>query len=119
MARTVDYTFYTERYCGTAVAEGAWGHVSHVASAHLDRIRSLVRVTPYGDPEWCEACAICAMAEAVQAWEEAAVEGGEKSESIGSVRVTYASAEEAMPKGLERAMRNACRPWLHICAVVG
>lgn len=120
MARNVAYTYYADEYHGTIVAEDAWAHVSQVASACLERIKTLATVTPYGDADECESMATCAMAETVQAWEDIATEagGGVTSERIGSVSVSYASAAEAFPQGFDRALRDAIAPWLHVCLVV-
>jgi len=121
MSRAVAYQYYTETYHGTAVEEADWAHVSRTASAHLARVKALARVTPYGDEDECESMAICAMAEQVLAWEEASTTegGGTRSESIGSVSASYATASELMPKGLSRALMDAMGPWLHVCLVVG
>lgn len=118
MARTVAYDYYTGAFHGTAVEEADWAHVSQLASAHLERVKALARVTPHGDEDECESMAICAMAETLQAWEEASVGGGERSEHIGSVSVTYATASELMPKGLGPALMGAMETWLHVCLVV-
>ncbi len=119
MARTVAYSFYTGTYHGDAVEEADWAHVSRLASAHLDRLKALATVTPYGDEDECESMAICAMADALGAWEASTTAGGgARSESIGSVRVTYAGAGEIMPRGLGHALMEAVRPWLHVGLVV-
>ncbi len=119
MARTVAYGYYTDTYHGSAVEEADWAHVALLASAHLDRLKTLATVTPYGDEDECESMAICAMAETLQTWEIAGTTaGGAKSESIGSVHVTYSTAAELMPHGLATALVGAVRPWLHVCLVV-
>ena len=120
-ARTVTYAYYTETYHGTAVEETDWARVSQLASAHLERVKTLAKVTPYGDEAECESMAICAMSETMLAWEEASATGagGTRSESIGSVSVSYASAAELFPKGLGPALIDAMRPWLHVYTVVG
>ena len=118
--RAVTYAFYTDAYHGTAVAEGEWDHAALLASAHLDRIKALARVTPYGDADECESMAICAMAEVIATWNDATASShGVTSERIGSVSVTYASVAEIMPKGLGPALMASVRPWLHVCLVVG
>ena len=122
MARAVTYDYYTDEYHGTAVAEEDWAHLALVASARLDRIKALATVTPYGDDESeAESMAICAMAETLQAWEDAggAAGGGSvASEHIGSVSVTYGSAAQMFPHGLDAGLIDAVRPWLHVCLVV-
>lgn len=120
MARTVAYEFYAGAYHGTAVAEADWAHASQLASAHLQRVMTLATVTPYGDEDECESMAICAMAEAIQTWEDATTgAGGVTSETIGSVHASYGSASDLMPGGLGTALMDAMRPWLHVCLVVG
>lgn len=115
MSRTVAYSYYTDQYHGTAVAEEEWGHAALLASAHLDRLKVLATVTPYGDEDECESMAICAMAEVIATWNDAtAASGGVSSEHIGSVSVTYASVSEVMPKGLGPALMASARPWLHV-----
>lgn len=121
MSRTVAYSYYTGQYHGSAVAEGEWDHAALLASARLDQIKALATVTPFGDEDECESMAICAMAEALQAWQEASAtdgSGGARSESIGSVSVSYATAQELMPKGLAHELMSAVAPWLHVCLVV-
>ena len=122
MAREVAYEYYTETYGGSAVEEADWERLSRSASGHLDRTKALSRVTPIGDEAECESMAICALAETLQAWEDASATtgaGGTRSESIGSVSVSYASSDELFPKGLGPALMDAMRPWLHVCLVVG
>ena len=125
MSRVVSYDYYTDNYHGTKVEEGSWDHYSQLASAYLDKLKTLVKVTPYGNETECESMAICRMAEAFQTWE--AVSGASEGaadvthERIGSVDETYASKrpEDVMPGGLYRALVNAISPWLHVCVVVG
>ena len=122
MAREVAYEYYTQTYGGSAVEEADWERLSRLASGHLERTKILSRVTPIGDEAECESMAICAMAETLQAWEDASATtgaGGTRSESIGSVSVSYASVAELFPNGLGPALTDAMRPWLHVCLVVG
>lgn len=120
MARSVAYSYYTGTYHGTIVGEDDWAHAALLASAHLDRLKALARVEPYGDEAECESMAICAMAEVIATWNDATGgSGGVSSESIGSVSVSYAGVEEIMPNGLGPALMASMRPWLHVCLVVG
>lgn len=124
MAASVAYDYYAETFGGSAIEEADWARLSQLASGHLDRLKALATVTPYGDDEdECESMAICAMAETLQAWEEAGGEGtsggGVASEHIGSVSVSYAGASQAFPHGLSHALREAVRAWLHVCVVWG
>lgn len=118
MPRIVPYTYYTQTYGGTAIEEADWGHLSQLASRHLDRTKVLCRVTPVGDEAECESNAICSMAEVMQRWEDATTgSGGVTSERIGSVSVSYESGTSAFPGGLGLALSNAMVPWLHVCRV--
>lgn len=117
----VTYDQYADEYHGTAIAEADWAYYAQLASGHLERLKALATVTPYGDEDECEAMAICAMAEALQTWDEATVgDGGGaiSSEHIGSVSVSYGTAEQAMPGGIESGLLRAVRAWLHVCLVV-
>lgn len=121
MAREVTYEYYSATYGGSAIEEADWARLSQLASGHLERLKVLARVTPYGDEDECESMAICAMAEALQTWEEATVgDGGGaiSSEHIGSVSVSYGTAEQVMPGGIESGLLRAARAWLHVCLVV-
>ena len=51
MPRSVTYEYYTSQYRGTTVAEDEWDHAALLASAHLERIKALATVTPYGDED--------------------------------------------------------------------
>lgn len=120
MPRTVTYEYYTDEYHGTAVPEEEWDHAALLASAHLDRVKALARVTPLGDEAECESMAICAMAEVFDAWIAATTgSAGVGSEQIGSVSVRYAGAADVMPEGLGPTLMASVRPWLHVCLVVG
>lgn len=120
MPRSVTYEYYTSQYRGTTVAEDEWDHAALLASAHLERIKALATVTPYGDEDECESMAICAMAEVAMMWEDATTAGGgTTSETIGSVHASYGSAQDLLPGGLGPALMRAAGPWLHICLVVG
>ena len=117
----VTYEQYADEYHGTAIAEADWARLSRLASGHLERLKVLAKVTPCGDEDECESMAICAMAEALQTWEEATVGdggGAVSSEHIGSVSVSYGTAEQVMPVGIEAGLLRAMRAWLHVCLVV-
>ena len=115
MPRTVTYQSSTDEYHGDIVAEDGWDHAALLASAHLDRLKALATVTPYGDEDECESMAICAMAEVIATWNDATGHsGGVSSEHIGSVSVKYASVAEIMPKGLGPALMASVSPWLHV-----
>ena len=117
MARGVSFDYYSGVYGGTVVGEADWARLSQLASGHLERLKTLATVTPYGDEGECESMAVCAMAEAAQRWEDAS--SGITSEHIGSVSVSYGSAPETKSRGLSGALLDAVRPWLHVCLAVG
>ena len=121
MAIPVAYDYYTGTYGGTAIKEEGWQHLYLLAAAHVDRLRSLCRVTARGDDaEACESNAICAIAEVMLRWEGATIASGDlASERVGSVAITYRTPEQIFPDGLEVALHNAAMPWLHVCRVVG
>ena len=118
MSLPVPYTYYTGTYGGTAIEEADWARLSQSASGHIDRFDAIAKVTPLGDAAECRSMATCAMAEALQTWEEAATDGGVRSEHIGSVSVSYSSTAELFPNGLRAGLIDAARPWLHVCLVV-
>lgn len=114
--RPVSYDYYARSYGGSSVEEADWQRAAQTASAHLERLRTLCTLTPYGDGRECESMAVCAIAEALQSWDEAS--SGVTSEHIGSVSVSYAGAEQAMPGGLPGGVLDAVRPWFHVCQVI-
>lgn len=117
--REVTYSYYTDTYGGTLVDEADWPRLSQRAAYRLERLKTLSTVTPIGDETECESMAVCAMAEIYQTWDEAASSaGGVAAETIGSVRVTYGDVSKAMPNGLEQAVLDGIRPYLHVCLVV-
>lgn len=117
MAEAPTYDYYEMSYGGRSVGEDDWQRLSQAAAGHLDRLRAVARLTPYGDADECGRMATCAMAEALQAWEDSTAPDAVASEHVGSVSVTYAGAAQTMPRGLRAALVDAVRPWLHVCLV--
>ncbi len=119
MPRSVAYETYTGEYGGASIIEADWPRLMGRAAQRLERLKALSKVTPLGDEDECEAMAICAMAEVYQT-HDAVIEGaaGVASESIGSVHVTYGDGTKAMPHGVEQAILDSIKPWLHVCLVV-
>lgn len=117
----VAYTTYTNVYHGSIVPEDEWPHAELLASAHLNRIKALAKVTPLvDDAAYADSMSICAMAEVIATWNNTTVgNGGLRSEHIGSVTEQYASAAEVMPQGLGSALMASVRPWLHVNLVCG
>ena len=117
----VGYSTYTDEYHGTIIAEGDWLHAELVARQRLTRLKTLYKITPYGDDEaLADRMAVCAMAEVIVTWNNTTMgNGGLRSEHIGSVTEQYATAAEVMPKGQENALIAAIRPWMHVYAGFG
>ena len=119
---TPPYDFYTGTYGGVSVRTEDWPRISAIATAYLQRTEAICRVTPYfGSLADAEPMVICSIADALQTYESARAGGrgeGVRSESIGSVSVSYATISEAMPDGLRAALSDAVAPWLHVCQVV-
>lgn len=117
--RQVTYEYYTQTYGGTFVEEANWPHLARRAAYRLERLKTLSTVTPFGDEDECESMAICALAETYQAYDDAVSSAGDvASEAIGSVHVTYGDVSKAMPNGLEQAVLDSIRPYLHVNLVV-
>lgn len=118
-AREVTYEYYCESYGGTLIEEADWPRLMQRAAQRLVRLKTLSEVTCLGDEDECESMAICAMAETYQAQDATlAAASGVSSEAIGSVRVTYGDGSKAMPRGVDQAILEGIRPWLHVCLVV-
>lgn len=117
--RQVTYEFYTQEYGGTYVEEADWAHLARRAAYRLERLKALSTVTPFGDTDECESMAICALAETYQSYDDAVSNATDvASEAIGSVHVTYGDGFKAMPNGLEQAVLDSIRPYLHVNLVV-
>lgn len=113
---SVSYDTYTNEYHGAIIAEGYWLHAELVARQRFTQLKTLYKLTPYGDDEeYAERMAICAMAEVIATWNNTTMgNGGLRSEHIGSVTEQYATASEVMPKGQEDAIIASIRPWFHV-----
>lgn len=88
-----DYTFYTERYFGTAISESDFPRLSLKASQFLDYY-TMNRAKDYTiDDAVKYAC--CAVAEAYLTAEQAQGKRGILSESVGSYSVSYRDIQES------------------------
>ncbi|MDL2327479.1 hypothetical protein LJC64_02305 [Ruminococcaceae bacterium OttesenSCG-928-A11] len=78
----VDYGFYTEQYKGDSIPAADFPRAARDATAQLEKLKRTYTVT--GD-EYAENMAVCAMAEALYYYEQAASGGVATSVSVGSV----------------------------------
>ena len=105
-----DFTYYTNTYFGTAIAESDFPRLALRASAVIDRItfqRAVLEVT-YADKV---KMAMCAVAEEIQTQEQSNGADGIVSESQGQYSVSY-GANSNRTKANEAKFENAARLWL-------
>ncbi len=118
-----DWDFYCNVYHGSAIPMEEWTCCEARASEQLARYERIYAVTvPSNMPDGAQR-AVCAMAEALYAFDLlAGGEGGPvQSASIGSVSVSYGAAQavDLSPQGQARELyRIACR-YLEIYRGVG
>jgi hypothetical protein len=86
---TVTYDFYVDTYMGSAIPEKAFSGVAARATAMLERLKKICRVTC--DGETSEKMAVCAMAETVYAY--MGRRPGVSSASLGAASVHYEDAD--------------------------
>lgn len=103
-----DYEFYVNQYHGTAIPEGDWQGLGDRAAAVLDRYKRHYRVTSPSPA--AEDMAVCAMAEAFQAFQNGGVV---KAAAIGSTSVTYGDRDNS-PRAREQALYQAAGRYLEI-----
>lgn len=84
-----DYTFYRENYLGEDIPEQAFARLAKRAGAHLERWKQLFCVQPRPGIEDAEACAICAVADAMYEFEQEDEGRGLSRVSVGSVSESY------------------------------
>ena len=92
MAVYADYTFYTEQFGGTAIAQLDFNRLARQASARIDELtfeRAAAIISADSDENLIERIqlATCALAEELQAQQNGGVIS---SERVGSYAVTYA-----------------------------
>lgn len=91
----IDYTYYTDTYLGTAIAEADFAQLALRASAVIDQItfnRAGAVITAATDTDKITQIkmATCAVAEELQTQSGEAANGVIHSESVGRHSVTYA-----------------------------
>lgn len=84
-----DYTFYRESYLGEDIPEEAFSRLVKRAQDQLAYWKGLFSVTPRPGIEDAEACAVCAVAEAMYEFEQEDEGRGLARVSVGSVSETY------------------------------
>lgn len=117
----VDFKFYKETYCGSAITEAEWQTFAARAQDQLNKYKRTYTVT--APEENSEGMAVCAMADAL-AYFCAAQNGmgAVTSASIGSVSVNYgngANAVDLSPKGQAKELYRCATQYLEIYRGVG
>ena len=84
-----DYTFYRENYLGEDIPETAFPRLMKRAADQLARWKGLFDIRPRPGIEDAEACALCAVAEAMYEFEQEDEGRGLARVSVGSVSETY------------------------------
>ncbi|MBQ0165383.1 MAG: hypothetical protein KBS75_09345 [Bacteroidales bacterium] len=109
----VEYTFYTNEYHGTAIAQTDWEELEARAQDMLARYKRIYTVE---SPETnSEAMAICAMAEALDYFTNAANGLVFQSSSIGSVSSTRGGgAVDTSPAAQNRELYRSASLYLNI-----
>lgn len=105
----VDYGYYTGTYVGSLIPEGCFDAFICRATAELERLRRMYRVTAYGSDS--ERMALCGMAETLYALEK---RRGIRSTSVGGVSVTYEDT-----RAERKAMYRAASVYLDFYRGVG
>lgn len=119
----VDYDFYQNVYRGSPIPEAEWPACEGRACAQLARYKRIYQVT--APRPKAQAMAVCAMAEALYAFELLANgEGGPvQSVSIGSVSASYGSTAgqslDLSPRGQEKELYRCASRYLDIYRGVG
>ena len=109
----VDYTFYAETYLGSSIPESEWAEVEARAEDILNRMKRIYTVEE--PTAGAESKAICAIADAVYYFDNAANGLVFRSSSIGSVSSTSdGSAVDTSPAGQHREFYRAARLYLDI-----
>mgnify|MGYP000764527257 CR=1 FL=1 len=104
-----NYSFYTVEYGGSSIPQDAWTDVQRDAGTKVARYERIYTVT------WIEPSsrdmAVCAIADAMYAFERLQAEGGAiQSASVGSVSESRAavSARIRRPRRRNRSFTAAC-----------
>ena len=102
----VDFEFYTNCYMGNTIPQKAFPAAEAQASAALERLLRTYQVWESGEES--RRLAVCAMAEAVYAYQKR--RGGVTSASVGGVSVKY----DGKDKGLWRELYSQAAIYLDI-----
>lgn len=86
-----DYEFYITAYLGEKIPQESFDRFIQRAAQHLERYKSMFDVRPRTGLREAEACAVCAMAEAMFAFDDEDKRCHVVSASVGSVSETYAA----------------------------
>ena len=89
-----DYEFYTASYLGEKIPQESFARFITRAARQLERYKSMFDVRPRAGLQEPEACALCAMADAMYAFAEEDKRCRVVSASVGSVSETYAAPPE-------------------------
>lgn len=89
-----DYEFYTASYLGEKIPQESFVRFITRAARQLERYKSMFDVRPRAGLLEPEACALCAMADAMYAFAEEDKRCRVVSASVGSVSETYAAPSE-------------------------
>lgn len=89
-----DYEFYTVSYLGEKIPQESFARFITRADRQLERYKSMFDVRPRAGLREPEACALCAMADAMYAFAEEDKRCRVVSASVGSVSETYAAPPE-------------------------
>lgn len=89
-----DYEFYTASYLGEKIPQERFARFITRAARQLERYKSMFDVRPRAGLQEPEACALCAMADAMYAFAEEDKRCRVVSASVGSVSETYAAPPE-------------------------
>ena len=84
-----DYSFYRDQFLGEIIPETAFPRLMKRAADQLAYWNSLFDIRPRPGIEEAEACALCAVAEAMYEFEQEDEGRGLAKVSIGSVSETY------------------------------
>ena len=89
-----DYEFYTASYLGEKIPQESFARFITRAARQLERYKSMFDVRPRAGLQEPEACALCAMADAMYAFAEEDKRCRVVSASVGSVSETYTAPPE-------------------------
>lgn len=108
----MDYAFYTEEYHGSGISEQEFPAMHARAADKLAQYKRSWQVT---GSEHDEAMALCAMADALFYFDQAASGGIVQNVSVGSVSTGFAAAaQDLSPAAQEAELLRCARTYLSI-----